>query len=95
MHSCFSFYSILEATLKAESGARLGRQDELAASITLEQGKTLPDARGDVFRGLGALLPAAATRPAQMLSLDLQACKWARCQCARGSATLLPVCESP
>ena len=28
--------------------------DELAASITREQGKTLADARGDVFRGLGA-----------------------------------------
>jgi len=26
--------------------------DELAHSITLEQGKTLPDAKGDVFRGL-------------------------------------------
>ena len=35
----------------------LGRQDELAACVTLEQGKTLPDAHGDVFRGLGALLP--------------------------------------
>ena len=29
-------------------------QDELAANVSLEQGKTLPDARGDVFRGLGA-----------------------------------------
>jgi len=29
-------------------------QDELAANVTLEQGKTLPDAKGDVFRGLGA-----------------------------------------
>ena len=28
-------------------------QDELAKNITLEQGKTLADARGDVFRGLG------------------------------------------
>lgn len=28
-------------------------QDDLAANVTLEQGKTLPDARGDVFRGLG------------------------------------------
>ncbi|EIE22494.1 methylmalonate semi-aldehyde dehydrogenase [Coccomyxa subellipsoidea C-169] len=26
--------------------------DELAANVTLEQGKTLPDAKGDVFRGL-------------------------------------------
>ena len=30
------------------------RQDELARNVTLEQGKTLGDARGDVFRGLGA-----------------------------------------
>ncbi len=28
-------------------------QDELAANITEEQGKTLADAKGDVFRGLG------------------------------------------
>ena len=33
----------------------LRTQDELAANITLEQGKTLADARGDVFRGLGGL----------------------------------------
>ena len=26
--------------------------EELAASITLEQGKTLQDAKGDIFRGL-------------------------------------------
>jgi hypothetical protein len=31
-------------------------QDELALSVTLEQGKTLADGRGDVFRGLGAIL---------------------------------------
>lgn len=30
--------------------------DELAMSITTEQGKTLADARGDVFRGLGMFL---------------------------------------
>ena len=30
------------------------RQDDLARNVTLEQGKTLGDARGDVFRGLGA-----------------------------------------
>ena len=29
-------------------------QDALARNVTLEQGKTLGDARGDVFRGLGA-----------------------------------------
>lgn len=28
-------------------------QDELAKSVTYEQGKTLADAKGDVFRGLG------------------------------------------
>ena len=28
-------------------------QEELALSVTTEQGKTLADARGDVFRGLG------------------------------------------
>ena len=28
-------------------------QDALAANITQEQGKTLADAKGDVFRGLG------------------------------------------
>jgi malonate-semialdehyde dehydrogenase (acetylating)/methylmalonate-semialdehyde dehydrogenase len=28
--------------------------DRLAALVTAEQGKTLADARGDVFRGLGA-----------------------------------------
>lgn len=27
-------------------------QDVLAHNVSLEQGKTLPDARGDVFRGL-------------------------------------------
>jgi hypothetical protein len=31
-------------------------QDELAKSVTYEQGKTLADARGDVFRGLGECL---------------------------------------
>ncbi len=35
-------------------------QGELAASVTLEQGKTLPDARGDVFRGLGEFPPRVA-----------------------------------
>lgn len=33
-----------------------GPQDELARSVTLEQGKTLADARGDVFRGLGGFV---------------------------------------
>lgn len=32
-------------------------QDKLALNITMEQGKTLKDAQGDVFRGLGLQLP--------------------------------------
>lgn len=31
-------------------------QEEIARCITKENGKTLVDARGDVFRGLGAFL---------------------------------------
>ena len=34
--------------------------DKLAENITIEQGKTLADAKGDVFRGLGR--PLRATR---------------------------------
>ncbi len=34
-------------------GAAAHTQDELAASVTTEQGKTFQDAKGDVFRGLG------------------------------------------
>jgi len=34
--------------------------DELAATLTAEQGKTLPDAEGDVFRGLEVVEHAAA-----------------------------------
>jgi len=37
-------------------------QDELARNVTLEQGKTLGDARGDVFRGLGAALSLLQSR---------------------------------
>ena len=33
-------------------------KDELALSVTMEQGKTIADAHGDVFRGLGAPPPA-------------------------------------
>ncbi|MCO5597329.1 hypothetical protein L7F22_051405 [Adiantum nelumboides] len=32
--------------------------DKLAQNVTMEQGKTLADARGDVFRGLGLFLPS-------------------------------------
>lgn len=53
--------------------------DELARSITQEQGKTLADARGDVFRGLGALarwqlLPCL---PAGLACLLLRGCSLA------------------
>jgi len=34
--------------------------EAIAASITREQGKTLADARGDVFRGLGECATAAS-----------------------------------
>lgn len=30
-------------------------KDELALSVTMEQGKTIADAHGDVFRGLGKM----------------------------------------
>jgi len=37
--------------------------DELARAVTLEQGKTLADARGDVFRGLEVVEVAAGVAP--------------------------------
>jgi malonate-semialdehyde dehydrogenase (acetylating)/methylmalonate-semialdehyde dehydrogenase len=40
--------------------------DELAAAITLEQGKTLADARGDVFRGLEVVEQACGMGQYQM-----------------------------
>mmetsp|Transcript_807 Transcript_807/g.2874 ORF Transcript_807/g.2874 Transcript_807/m.2874 type:complete len:545 (-) Transcript_807:306-1940(-) len=40
--------------------------DELAANITLEQGKTLADARGDVFRGLEVVEQACGVASYQM-----------------------------
>eukprot|EP00903_Cladosiphon_okamuranus_P015999 g14775.t1 len=42
------------------------RTEELAASITLEQGKTLADARGDVFRGLEVVEQACGVGVAMM-----------------------------
>lgn len=36
--------------------------EELAKSVTTEQGKTLGDARGDVFRGLGACCAVRVAR---------------------------------
>lgn len=38
--------------------------DELVTAVTREQGKTLADARGDVFRGLGEQLGGARLPPA-------------------------------
>eukprot|EP00611_Tribonema_gayanum_P019915 TRINITY_DN3544_c0_g1_i2.p1 TRINITY_DN3544_c0_g1~~TRINITY_DN3544_c0_g1_i2.p1 ORF type:complete len:187 (-),score=19.04 TRINITY_DN3544_c0_g1_i2:134-694(-) len=40
--------------------------EELARSITQEQGKTLADARGDVFRGLEVVEAAAGAAPLMM-----------------------------
>lgn len=50
----FKHTSILSRQQIAFNFVRLIREnwDRLAASITLEQGKTFPDARGDVLRGL-------------------------------------------
>lgn len=48
-------------------------QDALAANITQEQGKTLADAKGDVFRGLGTcplLLEYTLAAMAQCLHLS-------------------------
>ncbi|CAM9502332.1 unnamed protein product [Ectocarpus sp. 4 AP-2014] len=42
------------------------RTEELAASITLEQGKTLADAQGDVFRGLEVVEQACGVGAAMM-----------------------------
>ncbi|TPX67632.1 hypothetical protein CcCBS67573_g07433 [Chytriomyces confervae] len=38
-----------------KNSCETSRCDDIARAITLEQGKTLPDARGDVFRGLQVL----------------------------------------
>ena len=48
--------------------------DELAASITQEQGKTLADARGDVFRGLGAALLPPPPPPLLLLLIFVRRC---------------------
>lgn len=46
------FQFILNQTLITKSLICFALQKELAKSITVEQGKTLADAEGDVFRGL-------------------------------------------
>jgi malonate-semialdehyde dehydrogenase (acetylating)/methylmalonate-semialdehyde dehydrogenase len=48
--------------------------DRLAASITLEQGKTFPDAKGDVLRGL-QVAEAACGIPEQMKGEVLEVAK--------------------
>ena len=39
--------------LYVAQASRCPMQDDLAANVTLEQGKTIADAHGDVFRGVG------------------------------------------
>lgn len=58
----FKNTSVLSRQQIAFNFVRLIRDnwDRLAASITLEQGKTLPDARGDVLRGLQVAETACA-----------------------------------
>ena len=52
--TCMQLIGGVKTGMPAADGCSLLHlQDELAANVTLEQGKTLPDARGDVFRGLG------------------------------------------
>lgn len=56
-------------------------QDELAENITLEQGKTFADAKGDVFRGLGRpLILAGATCFGRTLMQQLLHVLWSRVQ---------------
>lgn len=50
--------------------------DRLAASVTQEQGKTLADARGDVFRGLGAR-SGGLLRPGSRQIFPTAAAVWA------------------
>lgn len=46
-------YLVSQNQLIDKFGSLLLFQDKLALNITTEQGKTLKDAQGDVFRGLG------------------------------------------
>lgn len=48
-------------------------QKELAKSITYEQGKTLADAEGDVFRGLRKFTPPRA--PAELVKPLVNVCR--------------------
>jgi len=50
-------------TLAASNYAHVWCQDKIAASITLEQGKTFEDARGDVLRGLRKLKTIPVVKP--------------------------------
>lgn len=72
----FKNTSILSRQQIAFNFVKLIREnwDRLAASITLEQGKTLPDARGDVLRGLQVAESSTAI-PQQLLGEFLEVSK--------------------
>lgn len=57
-----ALHNRLDAACLARLHCLLLCQDELAKSVTLEQGKTFQDAKGDVFRGLGAPAGGGAAR---------------------------------
>jgi hypothetical protein len=53
-------WDVVSDRLAHEKALIRDNMDKLAENITIEQGKTLADAKGDVFRGLGR--PLRATR---------------------------------
>lgn len=74
-------------------------QDELAKSVTMEQGKTLSDAKGDVFRGLGGLgqalfVPLSFTLSLPALSNLVCRGLGALRQAPRAPLGLCPACSS-
>ena len=64
-------------------------QDALAANVTQEQGKTLADAKGDVFRGLGMYFQCQQSGICSAVDLTPQC--W---RCVTQAAKALP-CMSP
>jgi hypothetical protein len=62
-------------------------KDELALSVTMEQGKTIADAHGDVFRGLGAP-PAGSEGGGQAAP---KCCTLLLCHTAGAQALALPL----